>query len=66
MDEERQRYCYSQVRVICPGGPFFKWPWEEIHKGNIATQTMNMAYDPETPSTKSLALSLMLSPKTGI
>jgi regulator of protease activity HflC (stomatin/prohibitin superfamily) len=49
-DEERQRYCYPQVRVIHPGGPYFKWPWEVVHKVNIATQTMNMAYDPETPT----------------
>jgi len=49
-DEERQRYCYPQVRVIHPGGPYFKWPWEKVHKVIIATQTMNMAYDPETPT----------------
>jgi regulator of protease activity HflC (stomatin/prohibitin superfamily) len=48
-EDERQRYCYPQVRVIPPGGPYFKWPWERIHKVNIATQTMNMAYDPESP-----------------
>jgi hypothetical protein len=47
--EARQRYCYTQVPIIHPGGPYFKWPWERIHKGNIATQTMNMACDPETP-----------------
>jgi len=45
--EERQRYCYPQVRVIHPGGPYFKWPWEKVHKVTIATQTMNMAADPE-------------------
>ena len=49
-EEERQRYCYPQVRVIPPGGPYFKWPWEEVHKVSIATQTMNMAYDPESPA----------------
>jgi regulator of protease activity HflC (stomatin/prohibitin superfamily) len=49
-DEEKERYCYPQVRVIPPGGPYFKWPWERIHKVSIATQTLNMAYDPETPS----------------
>jgi len=27
-DEERERYNYPQVRVIPPGGPYFKWPWE--------------------------------------
>ncbi len=48
--EQRQRYCYPQVRVIHAGGPYFKWPWEKVHKVTIATQTMNMAYDPESPS----------------
>jgi regulator of protease activity HflC (stomatin/prohibitin superfamily) len=48
--EERDRYCYPQVRVIPPGGPYFKWPWEKVHKVSIATQTLNMAYDPETPT----------------
>ena len=36
--------------MIPPGGPYFKWPWQKIHKVSIATQTVNMAYDPETPS----------------
>ena len=45
--EEKSRYNYPQVRVIPPGGPYFKWPWEKVYKVSIATQTMNMAYDPE-------------------
>src|SRR5678809_1274773 len=48
--DERARYVYPQVRVIMPGGPYFKWPWERVYKVSIATQTMNMAFDPETPS----------------
>ena len=48
--EERERYNYPQVRVIPPGGPYFKWPWEKVYKVSIATQTMNMAYDPENPT----------------
>jgi regulator of protease activity HflC (stomatin/prohibitin superfamily) len=47
--EEKPRYDFPQVRVIPPGGPYFKWPWERVHKVNVATQTVNMAYDPETP-----------------
>jgi regulator of protease activity HflC (stomatin/prohibitin superfamily) len=47
--EERDRYCYPQVRVIPPGGPYFKWPWEKVYKVAVATQTMNMATDPEDP-----------------
>lgn len=48
--EEKIRYRYPQVKAIPPGGPYFKWPWEKIHKVNVATQTLNMAYDPEMPS----------------
>ena len=48
--EERERYCYPQLRVIPPGGPYFKWPWERVYKVSVATQTVNMAYDPENPS----------------
>src|SRR5580698_5181994 len=25
--DERERYVYPLVRVIGPGGPYFKWPW---------------------------------------
>ena len=41
------RYTYPQVRVIQPGGPYFKMPWEKIHKVSIATMTVNMALDLE-------------------
>jgi len=50
LPEERERYSYPQVRVIPPGGPYFKWPWERVYKVNIATQTLNMAFDPEDPT----------------
>src|SRR3954466_11896267 len=49
-DEERSRYTYPQGRVIQPGGPYLKWPWEPIHKVSLATQTMNMALDPDDPT----------------
>lgn len=49
VEEERERYSYPQVVVIPPGGPYFKFPWEEVHKVNISTQTLNMAIDPEDP-----------------
>jgi regulator of protease activity HflC (stomatin/prohibitin superfamily) len=48
-EDERARYTYPQVRVIQPGGPYFKWPWERIHKVSLATQTINMALDPDDP-----------------
>src|SRR5581483_2837690 len=48
--EERPRYSWPQVRVVPPGGPYFKRPWEKIHKVAIATMTINMAVDLEDPS----------------
>jgi regulator of protease activity HflC (stomatin/prohibitin superfamily) len=47
--EEQERYAYPQLEVIGPGGPYFKWPWEKVHKVSIATETLNMAMDPEAP-----------------
>jgi regulator of protease activity HflC (stomatin/prohibitin superfamily) len=52
-EEHKQRYNYPQVHVIQPGGPYFKWPWEKIHKVTIATQTINMAQDSEDPRANS-------------
>ncbi len=49
-DTEKERYCYPQVHVIMPGGPYFKWPWEKVYKVSVATETANMAYDPESPT----------------
>jgi regulator of protease activity HflC (stomatin/prohibitin superfamily) len=44
-EDEKERYTYPKVRVIPPGGPYFKFPWEKVYKVSIATQTINMAYD---------------------
>ncbi|MEI7806957.1 MAG: SPFH domain-containing protein [Verrucomicrobiota bacterium] len=49
-EEEKLRYTYPQVRVIPPGGPYFKWPWERVYKVTVATQTLNMAFDPDDHS----------------
>lgn len=46
-EDEKMRYIYPQVRVIPPGGPYFKWPWEKVYKVSVATQTLSMAFDPE-------------------
>ena len=46
-EDQKERYRYPQVRVIMPGGPYFRWPWERVYKVSIATQTVNMAYDAE-------------------
>jgi regulator of protease activity HflC (stomatin/prohibitin superfamily) len=51
MDEdERERYAFPQLRVFPPGGPYFRLPWEKVYKVSVATETISMAYDPETPS----------------
>jgi len=49
-DEQKERYNFPNLVVIQPGGPYFKWPWEKVHKVSVATFTSNMAYDPESPS----------------
>ena len=48
-NEHKTRYNFPVVRVIEPGGPYIKWPWEKIYKVSVATQTMNMATDPDSP-----------------
>ena len=44
--EERERYEFPQVRVVGPGGPYFKMPWQEVHKVSVATQAVNLSWDP--------------------
>ena len=48
-EDEKERYNYPELRTIQPGGPYIRWPWEKVHKVSIATNTSNMAYDPESP-----------------
>ena len=45
--EEKARYDFPVVTSIGPG-LHFKMPWERIYKTSIATETMNMASDPES------------------
>lgn len=47
-EEERQRYDFPVVQVIGPG-LHFKFPWERVYKVSIATETIDMAMDPEKP-----------------
>ncbi len=49
-EKDKERYIYPLVKVIPPGGPYFKWPWERIYKVSVATETINMALDLETPT----------------
>ncbi len=45
-DDELERYKFPQVRVIPPGGPYFKWPWQRVHKVSVATQAVDLTWDP--------------------
>ncbi|TWU65022.1 MULTISPECIES: SPFH domain-containing protein [Crateriforma] len=44
--EEQERYRYPQVQVIGPGGPYFKFPWQRVHKVSVATQAVDLSWDP--------------------
>lgn len=44
--EEKNRYEYPQVRVVGPGGPYFKFPWQRVHKVSVATQSVDLSWDP--------------------
>jgi regulator of protease activity HflC (stomatin/prohibitin superfamily) len=45
-DDERERYRYPVVRVVGPGGPYFKWPWQKVHKVTVATEAVALTWDP--------------------
>lgn len=45
-EDERKRYKYPAVRVIGPGGPYFKWPWQKVFKVSVSTQTVDLVWDP--------------------
>jgi len=45
-EDEQERYDYPQIRVIGPGGPYFKFPWQRVHKVSVATQTVDISWDP--------------------
>jgi len=44
--EEKERYNYPTIRVIPPGGPYFKWPWQRVYRVSVATQSVNLVWDP--------------------
>jgi regulator of protease activity HflC (stomatin/prohibitin superfamily) len=45
-EEERSRYQFPRLQVIGPGGPYFKWPWQAVHKVDVATQALDLTWDP--------------------
>lgn len=46
-EEEKRRYTYPNVRVIPPGGPYFKWPWQRVHKVDMTIQAVDITWDPD-------------------
>lgn len=48
-EDEKLRYNFPIVSALGPG-LHFKFPWENIYKISVATETINMAYDPESNS----------------
>ncbi len=44
--EELQRYRYPRVAVIRPGGPYFKWPWQRVHRVSVSTKAVDLVWDP--------------------
>lgn len=46
-DEEKKRYSYPNIRVIQPGGPYFKWPWQKLHKIDMTIKTTDITWDPD-------------------
>ena len=47
--EERDRYVYPQV-LVKGAGFYWKFPWQKVYKISIATITVSIAFDPESPS----------------
>jgi len=45
-EDERERYHYPQLHVIGPGGPYLKMPWQQVHKVSVATQAVDIVWDP--------------------
>jgi regulator of protease activity HflC (stomatin/prohibitin superfamily) len=45
-EDERSRYNFPVVEVI-PPGLHFKLPWEKIYKVSIATETIDIGFDPQ-------------------
>jgi len=46
-DDEKHRYTYPVIRVIQPGGPYFKWPWQRLRKIDMTIQTTDITWDPD-------------------
>jgi regulator of protease activity HflC (stomatin/prohibitin superfamily) len=50
-EEEMERYRVPRLQTIGPGGPYFKWPWQEVHKVRVVTQAIDLTWDPTKAQT---------------
>jgi regulator of protease activity HflC (stomatin/prohibitin superfamily) len=46
-EDEKARYNYPCIRVIQPGGPYFKWPWQRLYRVAMTIQTTDIIWDPD-------------------
>jgi len=44
-DEEQMRYNYPQLRTRGPG-LYIKWPWNRVYKVRVATEALDLCWDP--------------------
>ncbi len=47
IEGETDRYNYPLIRVIPPGGPYFKWPWQRLYRIDMTIQTTDITWDPD-------------------
>ncbi len=45
-EEEMERYRVPRLHTIGPGGPYFKWPWQEVRKVRVVTEAIDLTWDP--------------------
>lgn len=45
--DEKDRYNFPLIRVILPGGPYFKWPWQKLYRVDMTIQTTDITWDPD-------------------
>lgn len=45
-EDEAKRYQYPKIPVIQPGGPYFTWPWQQLHKVTVSTKAVDLVWDP--------------------
>lgn len=43
---DEERYIYPRLSVRGPGGPYLKWPWQRVYKVSVATEAVDIVWDP--------------------